>query len=667
MSHIRGLLVTLCVCLLGSGCTSPQPTPPAQPKSPVPLKNNEYVERLRQIFERLQQAEPTYGSTRTDRYSFELSDLERLCDDARIEKKKEIQKQMEEVEHASGKDSLRLVPLLVKLAVIAQDDPNRQSYLDQAITISETAARTGQTKDGASEAARSIAVYSDSIWRMRRAVPIDALRASKVVLELTLLTDGFTTEAVENLLKVGQLLAQQGKFLEAIEIVRLGKNYLSSVHSPAANAASMRINSQYSALLKSAGREKEAKDVDAQIEVERKNQTTRATALVDEQVEKALERAEVDPYGLTKAQAQAAVAHLAAGDKAEAYSWFEKALSTYKTLDTSDDELSRYLNDFAASWLAKVDRKAEEQMIIEKIIQLDEARAHKGNRYSPTLATIVDHYTQLHRYDDAISLLQRILEKRKQFQPPNETAVQEIFEALDRVYTASGKEDKSLEVRILSLYSAEAQYGKNDSRIIQPLLKLAEKYRDKNDIEQEKPLMLRTAALMLATNQFEDEISRIVEFYVKINQLAEADKFVQEGYKYSQTSPDSIRLSCLDQALQTLMEKYEKLEEFDKAECLLHAAMKNRPLETRWVRELSDLHLKHAAQLDRQGKTTESKKLLATSNAEYEQELNRLKQLRNNGASVCPADYEKSRQSDVTNLGLANVSSRSEKKSPRKK
>lgn len=667
-------LSLLLICLLMCGCTSnPKSASVTSTSAQRPLgSDRSYVERLKQTFEKLRRAEPNFVCTRfNSQRGYEVVRVHTSGEYTQVEKANEVRKKLGETEIAVGKESVLLVPLLVQLAIVAQNDPHRQSYLDRAIALAEEEAKRGGAGEGALEAAEVLSAYIASTGYLRVAPTINSLQVSEVVLELMLGADGFTSEAVKPLLQVSQLLAQQGELTEAIELAKLGRDYLSNIHSREANAIGMTIDIHYADLLKQAGRSSEAKETEAQIEATRKKLAADVATQADQKTEKALERAEIDPSGLVTAQLQAALPHLEAGDKDVAYALFDKALSTYKTLETSntDAAIDHDLNRFVATWLAQTKKKSDEQIIF-KVVDAENQKAGKDNQPHQVLSTIVTYYCKLHRYKDATYLLQQALEKRKQLQP-NGAAVQEVLALLDQVYNQSDLADKSLEIRIQSLSTAEAQYGKNDPHIVAPLLALAEKYRYKLEVDKARPLQARAASIILAADQIDQQqILELARFDVEINNLAEADALLRKGYEQSRSSLNMDSFTWLDQMLRTLMNKYEQLEEFAKAESVFDVAMKNRVSEKTkngWARQLSTIYLKHAARLKREGKLAQSKQFLAKSNAEYKRELNRLKQLRTgSSSSACPADYESLRQSEVADLGLADVSSELTNKSEKK-
>src|SRR5262249_19263967 len=148
--------------------------------------------------------------------------------------------------------------------------------------------------------------------------------------------------------------------------------------------------------------------------------------------------------------------------------------------------------------------------------------------------------------------------------------------------------------------------------------------------QSEETLTLPNRAASIANRMTPDagridfsDLQRISEFCASHHKLEEEDKVLRKGSSLLRESSETnscIGQSSLDMASGSLIDKYKRLEEFDKAESLVSVVVSAEDPGRRvgWARELSDLYLRHAAKLKESGQKAKSKKLLALSNQQFE-------------------------------------------------
>lgn len=563
----------------------------------------------------------------------------------------ELNRQLNDIEKVRGQDSLALVPVLVRIALVYNDEAESSRCIKRALSIAENASPKRPTAEEATTAAQALEMTSS--LPVIRDLPIDQTRLLKCVFLLKLEAEGFNSGNYQTLLALTSSLNKKSGAAESCQLLELviGKTgYLVPYDEP--------LKATYKEALLSAGRNDEAKVVEAELEARKKQRV----AEIEQQLEKALEqariRAEIDPYGLVQAELRLATFQSGEGDRKSALSHFSNVCRNYGELQPSGDngELDRELKDWFRS-LLRAGMALDDQTIYSFVDACEERDARTHSARSCALEAMKENFSGA----KCMELLQHVLDKRRQMRPHDTRAIERVSGELARLYIHSGESAPLVELQKSTLEDAETRFGKDDPRLIPPLVDLADVYHKQGRDEDALPLMDQAASLVdrLKPNGYPfPYIQHMVYFYARRDQLAKADRVLRLGYRLLQQAGDESGLpsACLNDALRSLIEKYQHSEDYEKAESMIGLARENCEklyFDRSWIGRLNNIYLAHAVQLKEQGKPSQARKVLALSDTELEKALKRNAQnCKNSGTPYSDERPRKERRKMLKERGL---------------
>lgn len=615
------------------------------------------------------------------------------------ERKKAIEDlndKLAKLQKTNGKNSLALVPVMVKLIIASNSDSTIASaYLDRCLSICDDASRGTPIPAQALNAAASLHSLCSPNADYGVVAAYDP-RVLKPALLLKIKAGGLNPDSRSTLsfLCIGLMAKSESK--EACQLIELAMDY-DKKNNKDTFVGEYPLKGVYALALKASGRDKEAAAIQDEFLALQKAQQAQLAVEADKELEKARKRAEIDPYGLVQATLHSATLHLNVQEKTKALELFNEVLPVYKKLPGSSegDDLDRVVAEFVRAWLKAAEKKVDEQ-VIYTFLDTAEERAAQGLEQGKALGhgrlpgyarlpgyggihgrsqgfSVIDqlchYYSNLHRLDDESALLKYVIEKRKELRPDDTEAIEQVTSRLSQLYEQCGLSQDATELKKVALADAERKYGKQDPHIFPVLVETAMGYQEQQHSEEAAPLMDRAASMipdLEPADKCLTNLHNVVDYFSSQHELAKADKLLRAGYGVLRSTDDNYDVSSarsgLEQSLRKLVDKFSAAGEFESAESLIafDRDPKNgfRGDDTTWPRQLSDLYLRHAAQMKKRGKLSESKRLLALSNTEFEKEVERTDRLHREPAFsneiFSPENLKKHRQSQLEQLDLSD-------------
>jgi hypothetical protein len=575
--------------------------------------------------------------------------------DYREKRLKELSQQMHDIEQVSGLDSLPLVPLLIRQALVHSDASESSRCIQRALRIAENASARHPPAKEALNAAQALE-ETLSLPSLRN-LPSEQTRLLKCVFLLKLEAQGLDSNSCRTLTNLTSSLNKDSLAVESCQLLELATSHFDEKFANTDES----LKQSYKEALLCAGRKSEADVVEQELASLRKQRNAETEKHMDAAVEAARKRAEIDPYSLAEAELQYASFESGTGNKQSTLIHFGNASRIYRELQTSGDygQIDRSMTNVLREILRARDLELDEKTLYSFVDDAEEraARAHQTRSYVEYAFDDCRPFAGNRYYD----LLRHMLDKRRQLRPHDSQATGKLSAELARHDVDSGSPGELANQRKSLFEEAETRFGKADPQLLAPLVELGDKYHKQGQDELALQHMDRAAALLdrlKPTGYPFPYIQHMVYFYARVNELEKADKALRIGYKLLRRTDDQSASggACLDDALRSLVERYQNAEEYVKAESLIALAQQNRDKLTNdglWIDRLNKIYLAHAAQLKRQGKLSQAKKILALSNAEFEKQLKRTENsCKKLGTKYSDKGYRKLRQNVLKERGL---------------
>lgn len=560
--------------------------------------------------------------------------------DVRQETKFKLLNRLSEIEKGSGRNSVRLVPILLQLAALPGLDDGLRN-LQRAVAIANAAPLTADKQSDNMAAAEwlYIAGSPDTFFVVAggansgSAILTDALRESllKASFKLGLKVAGLNSDVLDTLLCLSDIYCKQKHSEELIAIGRATLNALAaSADSKESYSMKRKFLKNYQKNLTALRNDEELAYLDRLESDERKSQKVEFLQSSSVQLQEAEKRAEVDPYGLLNARVRYASALLSNGDKVKAFDQYRSVLKAYREMPVAnvDSDVTRTIWNGILYALKNADTKADEQVIYDLV----EAQLEKLNRevkrngsrrtdFTGQLNEVARYYMDKHRNDSAIEFMSKTRDKVKKMCPSDYDTYNKVSEELRQLYERFGDIDHAKEVAQDQL----ASLTEKDSTAAGHLLGVATFYVRIDNFEKANSIINQVFAIMQSNPEsFKQKRSlyrfqHVAQEYDRKNHPKDADLWIRKLVEIIKKNKSAFEkdLSWADDPVRVVSKEYCKAGDFESAEALVlyaQSSFANFTDEIDFSKDLAEIYTKHAAKLQKDGKASQAQKVLALSN-----------------------------------------------------
>jgi len=560
--------------------------------------------------------------------------------DVRQETKFKLLNRLSEIERSSGGNSVRLVPILLQLAALPGLDDGLRN-VQRALAIANAAPLTADKQSDNMAAAEwlYIAGSQDTFFVVAggansgSAILTDDLRESmlKASFKLGLKVAGLNSDVLDTLLCLSDIYCKKKHSEELIAIGRATLNALAaSADSKESNSMKRKFLKNYQKNLTALRNTEELDYLDRLESDERKSQKVEFLQSSLVQLQEAEKRAEVDPYSLLNARVRYASALLSNGDKVKAFDQYRSVLKAYRDMPVAnvDGDVTRTIWNGILYALKNADTKADEQVIYDLV----EAQLEKLNRevkrngsrridFTGQLNEVARYYMDKHRNDSAIEFMSKTRDKVKKICPSDYYTYNKVSEELRQLYERFGDVDRAKEVAQEQL----ASLTEKDSTAAGHLLGIATFYVRIDNFEKANSIINQVFAIMQTNPEsFKQKRSlyrfqHVAQEYDRKNHPKDADLWIRKLVEIIKKNKSAFEkdLSWADDPVRVVSKEYCKAGDFESAEALVlyaQSSFANFTDEIDFSKDLAEIYTKHAAKLQKDGKTSQAQKVLALSN-----------------------------------------------------
>lgn len=570
-----------------------------------------------------------------------------LGQDVRQETKFKLLKRLSDIEKAGGANSVQLIPILVQLAALPGLDDGARN-LQRAISIANTAPLTPAKKSDNIAAAEWLymAASPDTFFVVKggeksgSAILTDDLR--KTMLEasfkLGLKTAGLSNDVFDTLLALCDVYCAQKDSDRLVAIGRSTINALSTSDTDQVRRMKKKFLENYRHNLNKLHNTAELANLDKVKTDERAKEKADYLNQTTEKLQEAEKRAEVDPHELIEARLRNAGALLSAGDKTKAFEQYRSVIKLYRDMPVTnvDSEVTRTMWNGFASALRKAETKADEQIIYD-FVDADVAKMGSENTrtnlrrrgsFSSQLSDITRYFVDMHRNDAALQFLSYTRNKVKQICPDSIDTYNSLSEELRQLYERFGDLESAKKIAQEQLSSLTSK----DADTAGHLLGVATFYVRTDDFQKANSIIEQVFAIMQGNLDSFRKTNSLYRFQ-HVAQEYDRKKKPQEAEPWLRKLIDIIsknkatfegNISWADDPVRVICKEFCRVGDFESAEALMIYAQKSFadfPEEIDFSKDLTDIYLKHAGKLQKEGKSSSAKKFLALSDEQFSKVL----------------------------------------------
>lgn len=675
--HIYGALMAVALCL--APLTVPLNAVAAE--AAAAARENSYAQQIDEAYKawgKIPASNETIArSTDPNVEALQLRATLFLAQDVRQETKFKLLKRLSDIEKSSGTNSVQLVPILVQLAALPGLDDGLRN-LQRAVSIANTAPITPGKKSDNMTAAEWLymAASPDTFFvveggsKSGSAILTDDLR--KTMLEssfkLGLKTAGLSSDVFDTLLALLDVYCTQKDTDKLVAIARSTLSALSTSDTDQVRRMKKKFLGNYRQLLNKLHNTAELANLDKISTAEHAREKTDYLISTTEKAKEAEKRAEVDPHGLIEARLRNAAALLSTGDKAKAFEQYRSVIKLYRDMPVIniDYDVTRTMWGGFTSALRKAETKADEQIIYD-FIDADIAKMctdktgstlRRRGGFSGQLSDVTRYFVDMHRNDEAIRFLSYARDKVKQVCPDNVDTYNSLSEELRQMYERFGDIENANKVAQEQLASLTLK----DANTANHLLGVATFYVRIDNFDKANSIIEQVFSIMQGNPDLFKKRGGLYRFqnvaqeYDRKNKPKEAEPWIRKlidiiAKNHTQFEDD---VSAAADPVKAICKEFCRAGDFESAEALELYAQKSFadfPEKTDFSRDLADIYLKHAAKLQKEGKSSSAKKILALSDEQFDKSL-----------ATYSADYierlKQSRQEQLKQYGLIQQDSK---------
>lgn len=462
------------------------------------------------------------------------------------------------------------------------------------------------------------------------------LRALKTEYSLRVRADGFDQTLMRDLEDIAPQLIKAGKAEEAADLYARAVKESGELDE----ASKERLMDNYLKTLAAANRTAEIAAINAEKQRKQESARKEAEAIAEKALADAKRKRETDPDNYVNALLSLAKLKMNDHRGTESMVLAREALAVaQKTPEFNDDNFIKSLWSYCAQYVSESEAaNAKDDRFISDVINFDERQRAEHFNYgrcsdiSATLKALKDRK----RYAEAETLLKQIIAARKKYRAQDLVALSTGYENLCKFFKERGEEARYQEVRSIVLSFLAVRYRNAEPRTILPRLLVVSNRLQDGELEEAQVILdqvlptVETHKESAASNQYRAEalnqLRRITDIYLVNDQAEKADALLRRAIELytkgvSGVSPDYWLRMSFDK----LADIYSAKGNYAAAEDLLKVDIAARTRKAGLDSEeninarlrLSELYLMHSEYCKAKGEETETTRLLAESEAEF--------------------------------------------------